>query len=728
MFQILRLRLEIRTNDINPDNVYGYDIPFTAGLNIIAGENTRGKTTISSSIFYALGMEELLGGLNDKALGKALKSHFETFDQTISQPISHTIFSSKIFIEISNHEGEIFTLRRIIKSGDPDPKVNQAKTKKINVYESSIDDISKDVKYYPLFLRAENNNENDYGFYLWFAKAIGIELPTVTNSNSKEGVSPLYLQIIFSAIFIEQTRGWSGFLSTVPYFGVPFSKEKTAAFILDLKELYVSSEIERINLAERELSNQWKEIYTKLEILCAEYNLNLQNVPSELLADRTELDLSAFEVYDESRENITPLTRLIETISQEIIEAKQLPTKKVGENKDHIRERLEELYIEQSNFIQKFESFDLRLNLQKNQKEDIIKQYETINAELSRNKGVQNIIEEAIVENVYDNCPKCNQKVSKDLMFNGEVEIERLTLTENIAYLSGQHRIIKSSLSSLSKVIEEKKIMRKYYLKKQREYEEEIKLILQELIADDRDYSLSETLKKVKLETRLNELKFLNEKFNEYITALKKLSDEYKVLIDEREEIKESFQEDSNTLDKFEKIFKENFLFKFGYESNSPYNIYIQKKSQFKYFPVYKNSPEDTFAQPIKTNSSASDFVRTIWAYTIALLIGKNHPGVILFDEPGQHKISSESLKSLFETTAKIKSSQIIIFTSVDKVLTDENGQEEVLDLDKLLINLNLGTDYSLYKINKGHKSIDLINTGLNVDNSQVITPIITPT
>lgn len=727
MFQIIRLRLEIRTDDINPDNIYGFDIPFKAGLNIIAGENTRGKTTISSSIFYALGMEELLGGINDKALGKALKSHFDTYDESISQWVNHAIFSSKILIEISNHEGEIFTLRRIIKSGDPDVKVNYAKTKKIVVYESSISDLTKEVKSYPLFLRADNNNEDDYGFYFWLANAIGIELPTVTNTNNKEGFSPLYLQIIFSALFIEQTRGWSGFLSTIPFFGIPISKEKTVAFILNLNELYVTSEIERLNLAEKQLSDEWKDIITKLEILAAEYNLYLNNVSPTLLADRTELDLSSLEVYDENREGVTPIDNLITSLVQEFINLQQVPLKKVGENKALIREKLEALYLEQIEFMKKFESFDIKFNLQKSQKNDIEKQLDTINAELSRNKGVQNIIEEAVVENVYDNCPKCNQKVSKDLMFNGEVEINRYTLTENITYLSGQQKIIKNSLKSLVKVIDEKAIMRKYYVKKQREYEEEIKLVLQELITDDRDYSVSETLKKVKLENRINELRFIDENFNEKIIYLKKISDQYKLLIEEKDKVKESFQGDTEILTTFEKAFKETFLFNFGYESNSSWNVYIQKASPFKYFPVYKNSPDDNFAAPLKTNSSASDVVRMIWAYTLSLLVGKNHPGVILFDEPGQHKISNDSLKSLFERTSKIKTRQIIIFTSIDKMLTDESGGKEKLDLDKLLENLAIDQDYNLYKIQKGHKSIDLISPRLNITTATLITPIITP-
>lgn len=52
--------------------------------------------------------------------------------------------------------------------------------------------------------------------------------------------------------------------------------------------------------------------------------------------------------------------------------------------------------------------------------------------------------------------------------------------------------------------------------------------------------------------------------------------------------------------------------------------------------------------------SSASDNIRAIWAYTLELLqtsekqIG-NHPGVLIFDEPTQHSIGSEDTKAFFE-------------------------------------------------------------------------------
>ena len=78
MFYISRLKVEILTNKSKSiEDLFGFDFEFQKGLNIVAGHNSRGKTTINSCVYYALGMEELIGGRNEKALDKALKENYE---------------------------------------------------------------------------------------------------------------------------------------------------------------------------------------------------------------------------------------------------------------------------------------------------------------------------------------------------------------------------------------------------------------------------------------------------------------------------------------------------------------------------------------------------------------------------------------------------------------------------------------------------------------------------
>lgn len=54
----------------------------------------------------------------------------------------------------------------------------------------------------------------------------------------------------------------------------------------------------------------------------------------------------------------------------------------------------------------------------------------------------------------------------------------------------------------------------------------------------------------------------------------------------------------------------------------------------------------------MKFDSSASDNIRAIWSYTLALLKTSNekngnHPQIVIFDEPGQHSIFTNPLMAL---------------------------------------------------------------------------------
>ena len=90
----------------------------------------------------------------------------------------------------------------------------------------------------------------------------------------------------------------------------------------------------------------------------------------------------------------------------------------------------------------------------------------------------------------------------------------------------------------------------------------------------------------------------------------------------------------------------------------------------------------------MKFDSSASDGIRVIWAFTMALLqvsIEKdgNHPGIIIFDEPLQQSIVPEDMKSFIESVLEIKNSfQIITAITL-------NSQE--------LIDIINGLDVSSY-------------------------------
>lgn len=89
----------------------------------------------------------------------------------------------------------------------------------------------------------------------------------------------------------------------------------------------------------------------------------------------------------------------------------------------------------------------------------------------------------------------------------------------------------------------------------------------------------------------------------------------------------------------------------------------------------------------MKFDSSASDGIRVIWAFTMALLQvsiekGGNHPSVIIFDEPGQQSIVPDDMKSFIDSVVELeKSVQIIVAITL-------NSQELIGIINKLDVSI----------------------------------------
>ncbi len=692
MLTIKRLRVEIITSDLDSDDIkYGFDFPFFEGLNIIAGQNSRGKTTINSCIYYALGMEELLGAQNDKALDKSLKENFTTIID--EEHINHNILISKVLLEISNSV-ETKTIERYIKSSSEDIRL-------CKVYSSNIVEINE-AEITKLFVRGNNNNENENGFFNWLSEFIGIELPTVINTSKKDGYSPLYMQTIFSSIFIEQTKGWSDFFATMPYFGIPKAKEKIVEFTLNLNELETSIKKDDIFKEKNQLSDEWSKKIKSLELITSEYNGEIQELPKELTVEKSEIDKIKV-IFKTDIDEVKTLKSLIESKNDYYEFLKNKPISKIQDNRIDVLRKFEHEKEEYILLRKKIDDFSNNLNLQKLQFENLSNQNEKISKEIKNHNSLIKVFDEKFLNRNDGNvCPTCTQEVSYDLISSAEIDIPKLSLEENKIFLVGQEKLIQTSLKSLIKVVEEKDIILKYYKKNLRNKEELIKSLSNDLIADDRDFSESDVLKKVQLEKEINELNFIEKKINNLINELKGLADKFHNNLIKLEGLKSKRDEDEFKLKTFAELYK-NYLFYFEYDSNEKWEVIISDKEPFKYFPVYQQYKEAP-QQSIRINSSASDFVRNIWAFTLALLNqGLNHPGIVMFDEPGQHKTKMSSLDKFFEVCSMFHDRQIIIFTSVDKILDNEDNEK--LDIYKILDRIPR-ENYNLIELDSENKAI----------------------
>ena len=198
------------------------------------------------------------------------------------------------------------------------------------------------------------------------------------------------------------------------------------------------------------------------------------------------------------------------------------------------------------------------------------------------------------------------------------------------------------------------------------------------------DEDLSETIiyKRMSIEHNIQELADFKQMVGDIANRFRELSDKWKELLTERSQLPEKgFKEDDKY--KIDKL-KSNFIYNLrNYEYTSITNVSAIEISEDNYLPVI-----DKF--DMKFDSSASDNIRAIWAYTMALLQTSNenagnHPGMLIFDEPAQHSIGAHDTKAFFDSILNLGDNcQVIIGITINnadirKVISEIDGDKCVV-------------------------------------------------
>ncbi|SNR15797.1 AAA family ATPase [Tenacibaculum jejuense] len=663
MIQINRLKLDIQ--GYSPSNTalkkrYGFDIPFKKGLNVIKGENTSGKSTIISCLFYSLCLEELKGAKNIRALDNSVKKEFSINEN------DYKVFTSSTYVEIKNDDNQVFTLKRNIKGGENNI---------VKIFKGGISELNSKPESKTVFIDRTRNHESEVGFYSWFAHFMKMpDIPKVLNQ--KGDYSDLYLQTIFPALFIEQTKGWSDLLASMPYFGIKDNKQRTIEYLFNLKALKNDVEKERLNEIKKRITERWTTTLGKLDVLATANSGKYSELDEVPFLDSKDLDFVSLKILKGiDSDNFIPINELIEELKEKksLI---NLQPKLIENKKPELRRILNQQKEKYLDFVDYYNKFNLKYQSQKSQLLSYQNHIEELKAEIEVNKDIKYLTEKDPTVNELDSCPTCSQKITPEII-KTDLSIEFKTIKGNLNYLQNQKKLLESSINGLIKTLDEKEVINSTFIKEISDLELSIRQIKNELLDPDSMPSRLEIQKDILLENEILKLTKVESDFKGLINELREVS----VLYGENKRLIDNFKindaDDILKLENFETSYK-NLLYKFNYSSNKPFNVSVQRKFPFKYFPISKYGKE---IQKIQMSSSSSDFIRNIWAYTISLLKeAENHPGIILFDEPSQHSMKSSSLEQFFKTVADLKQFQIIVAAS-----SEENNKTE----DKKTYSLN---------------------------------------
>ncbi|HYE82241.1 MAG TPA: hypothetical protein VEG39_08750 [Clostridia bacterium] len=658
MLKINRLRVEINT----ANGIYGIDETFENGLNFVASsENTCGKSSILAAIYYCLGFEQIIGGVGGIG-SKVLTSAFKTSIDDAGKPWPVT--ESGAYLEISNGHETVTIFRNIV--------VENKDNRLITVFYSDYDSIGDPkTQAMDLYVNIQNAATGERGFHTFLEEFLHLELPAVRTSDGSE--RKLYLQVVFSSMFIEQKHGWSDILSGMPIFGIRESKKRVVEFILDLDTLKNEKERDRLKTVKAKLERDWEQLIADFRKAVVYEACDITNLPlhPRILTDK-DYNRIIITVGNES------------TIDDEIIRLqgeynslRQLKPR-VHDNFDALNSELSETESAISTLESKLRSIGEKFFYERAVISRLSNDLEIVNSDIRNNNDaarLQKFGSESTGEFSADVCPVCKQQIHDNLL-SVIADNVFMNIEENITHLKEQKKMLEFSLSSHKNIKDE--------LQRDQQRLEASLLTLRRLAQTIRSdlYTTTDTeaseaimLKKIEISRRIEQLLKLRETVSSLIDALRELSAQWNEYLDKNGRLPKSdlSESDSEKINLLKKRFVEN-LKRYHYSSLSSFDgIDISPESLLPTIDGFD----------MKFDSSASDGIRVIWAFTMALLqvsIEKkgNHPCVIIFDEPAQQSIVPDDMDSFINSSVQLgKSCQIITAITL-------NSKELVSIIDSL--------------------------------------------
>lgn len=631
MLQINRLKIIIRTAEQN----FGFDHLFVQGINFIASDdNTCGKSSIIEGIYYALGFEEIIGGRGEKVLTSAYKNAIEYDDRTIN------ILESEVYLEVYNGT-DIITLYRTAKMDKRDSKL-------ITVYYKSLDDIEiGPVNHDDMYVHMPNSATREKGFHTFLERYLGLELPYVNTYNNSE--NKLYLQLLFSSMFIEQKRGWADIFSGMPNLGIKEAKQRTVEYILNLDT--IDNEKKKISLLyeKNEVEKNWDVVVQTLiassrSAQCIVYGFpNLPRIIDETVLSNVSID------YINKQEINSSISKL-----QDVLMHLSSLKPRVIDNFDDLQVELDETENQIALIVNKINEARIKLNMEDASIWSLNESLYTINTDIENNKDsarLKTLGADIGSETMNGVCPVCNQAIP-DTLLTLSSNFTVMSIDDNIRHLKAQKEMFEFALKSHSESKERLKYSISSFDRSLLTLRRLALSLRSDLYSVDEEISESIVYKKLQISDEIQRLEKFKSEVEDALKKIVNLSERWKKYLSDKAQLpNEKFTlDDKKKLSSFENNFKYE-LRTFGYKS--VLNIDDISISRDTYLPVINNFD-------MKFDSSASDNIRAIWAFTIALLQTSNthlgnHPGLLIFDEPDQHSIIISNMEAFFKNIISTK-------------------------------------------------------------------------
>lgn len=644
---------------------FGFAFSFGRNLTIIRGGNSSGKSTLFNCLLYALGMEELIGGKGERVLPYAVKEYFEYDGSQIN------IIASEIFLELENAEGRIVTLRRSIRDAARDSRL-------VEIFEAAFLTGGQEPGVAtPTYLHDAGGAKKEEGFHRFLESFLGLSLPQVATTNG--GEAKLYLQTVFAALAVEQKRGWTDYIANIPFYGIRDARARVTEYLLGLSVFETAALRNRLNSDAVAIDVDWRRIVDEVRRDASRNGVVVEGVASQ---PNSLFSPEFVQMQKQTGSSKTPLSEYVvqlrneySSLTERAEKYSQVTGAEALKELDSIGEELQRLSVlhERATSTLTLQRASLR------EYEDLLKEAKE---DLERNKTAAKLRDlgaKHAVELASGHCPTCHQLV-EDTLLSESLTGPQMDLNTNIGYLDSQCRMLVKQIIGFQEAIRNSEAtVGEIALRLGAKHDQ--RRALRGDVSSGANESRAMVRRQVQIEVEVEDLQQLEVRVSRLIERLedvaKRLAENQ---ISRKALPKDSYtSEDQSRIALFEKQFRAN-AGSFGYESAPIVEIQINRDtlvpclSQIELREIIKRTGPKT---DIKADSSASDFVRLIWSYLLALhqtsvhssTIG-NHPGILLFDEPGQHSMAVDSQHSLLQHLAGQVKLQSIVAASFDEAET----------------------------------------------------------
>lgn len=643
-FRHLRLRAQ------TPSGLFGADVDFPDGLVLLRANNTMGKSTLVNAIAYVLAIEQVFGPRKEIPLPPSMLSKLQD-----DQGQELDVLQSDVFLEIENGKGQSLTIRRSA-AGTRDRRL-------ITVWYGP--QLTKPATHYQqedLYTELSRAAQSKAGFDHRLAQFMGWELPAAPRFNGSVG--PLYAQCIFPFLFVEQKRGWSSIGATLPRFlQIRDMAERSVEFLLNLDVSDIAASRQELLNSEQELQRKWNTRVSDIRAVLYSIGASINGLPSHAVAQWPPEIEPAITVQGANREAV-PLTDVIRNHRATLAELESTMVATVGAVADSVSSELNLVAVQvdeqQAKVTRLFKdvqatkadnfALEERLTLLR---EDI-RHYQ----DLTKLRNLGSTMELKVTSG---ECPTCHQQIAQSLLTQTDPE-PVMSLDQNLEFLQEQRKTFEQLLRIGKAELEKREQSFLSGQENLRRLQARVRTLRATLVQDDRAPSLADVQARVALSAEVDRLSSAAERLDTLLHGFSELAEEYRSIQTETSALPESKLSDEDKVKRNElEASLQDQEFEYGFSSFEPGLLHIDETS---FTPTREGFN-------LGFDVSASDGIRLIWGYLLALLElershDTNHPGFIIFDEPQQHKPGQADFAKFLQRASVSKdfAQQVIIATS----------------------------------------------------------------